>query len=199
MLQYLNKGRAVSLILLLHRRSEKFERRQEGFVLLELLTALPMVTLLLAASAGVFLYGMKIYWQNLADSELQQEIQIAASQIIDDLAQAKQVEALPGSEQEGVMITQRYAPLSGKSKQANTIVTYQVYQSGHTTKKLARGSDRGAPLTGNHALAGVTVEKFTCQPDADKPGLVHLYLLGRSEVTSHTYAIRTTIFMPPAT
>lgn len=171
---------------------------EQGFALLELLASLPMLALLLVTIAGLFLYGMKLYYRNLADVELQQELQTAMSQIVDDLTETRAVEQLPGG-QDGVMLAQRYDPSSGRSNHRDTYVTYRAYTVPRTTtRKLYYGSDFGAPMMGNHALAGVTITEFFCSPDSDKIGLVHLRLSGKSEVTKHEYTLKTTIYLPTA-
>lgn len=162
--------------------------KQEGFVLLELLTALPLLLALMLTMMCIFLFGMKTYFQNLADIELEQEIQTAASRITEDLVNAESVEKIHGSSP-GVYIMRRAAVFDKQ----DLVVTYRVYnQKG--LKKLGLG-DSNAPLTGEHALAGVTITEFVCAEDKEKKGLVHLRLTGRSLMTKHVYAITTAVYL----
>lgn len=172
-----------------------------------------MLTLLLLAMNALFLFGMKQYFDMMADIELQQEVQITMTRIVDDLSEAKKVQQLDFSERQ-VKIEKRqnekqafgeWLKKNSKSVNAEEGITekYLLHTSLVGIKRLQQiyKHDFHSPLTGNHAMAGVRIKEFFCDEDKDenKPGLVHLRLKARSEVTGHEYSMQTAIYIPAYT
>ena len=62
-------------------------------------------------------------------------------------------------------------------------------------QKLVRSRD-DAPLTGNHALASVTIVELTASQDENYPDVYRLRLTGKSEMTKHEYTMCTAVYLP---
>lgn len=160
---------------------------EKGFILLELLVSLPLLSLLLTAMSALFLFGMKQYFQQLAQVELQQEIQMSMQRIVADVSEAQAVQV----ENNGRYLCVYKRPdINGVQKKT----IYHLHTMG-AVRKLVQGDDNAAPMTGNHALAWVTITDFTCQ---ENQGLVHLHLAGKSLMMEEAYEISTAVFIPVA-
>lgn len=181
------------MLRLLRLRIVAGDSRARGSVLLETLLAVPLLVVLLATLGSMAVFGAREYLHILADAELQQELQIAFQRVTDDALEAKAIE-LPRGRDSWVAIIKRPDPLRTGYASDEVRINYWL-NTVEGTKKLVRESER-APMTGNHALAGVNVTEFYCTPVPGEDGLYYFRLSGRSGVTGHEYRLSTAIYIP---
>jgi len=165
-----------------------------GFILGEVLIALPLLVMLLMAVIALFGWCMRAYFYHLADAELTQEIQTAFVRVIEEAMEGKEIH--PSLQQrQGIEIISRQNPLYRDSIPGREVrISYSVH-SMDNLQKLVRSSD-DAPLTGNYGLAPVTIIDFSAEQDEHFPHVYRLSLTGRSEITKHEYTMRTAIYLP---
>lgn len=169
------------------------DNAESGAILLETIVAVPLLVVLLATLGTMIVFGARAYLHIIADAELQQELQIAFQRVTDDLLEAKEIN-FPGDRDSAVTIIKRQDPLRSGYEGESTGVNYWL-NNVEGTKKLVKES-ASAPMTGNHALAGITITEFSCRPDQREMGVYTLRLTGRSGVTGHEYGLSTAIYVP---
>lgn len=165
-----------------------------GFVLWEALIALPLIVMLLMSVITIFCWCMRAYFCNLADAELVQEVQSAFVRVTEEIMSGKEIR--PSIQQrQGIEIISRQNPLYTDSIPGKEVkASYSVHEMDHL-QKLVRSSD-DAPLTGNHALASVTIVEFSVSRDENFPDVYKLRLTGKSEMTKHEYTMCTAVYLP---
>ncbi|MFV0635143.1 hypothetical protein [Mitsuokella sp. WILCCON 0060] len=161
--------------------------RERGALLLDMMVSLPMLVLLLAGAAAVAALAFRSAFFLMADSELEQEIQMAVRQVADEARSSYEVRWRG----EGCVFRQ-YRGVDDKG-QSTYQVSYWVNVTQDKIHKLV-WKDASRPLTGNHALAGVDITEFSCRKLA--PRLVEIRLTGRSLVTKHRYTLKTVVYGP---
>ena len=159
---------------------------QKGMILYEAAVSIPVIAMLVMTAVTVFLWGVRVYFIHLADGELEQEVQIAFRQLMEDAMTAERIERTSGRQEYAFI--KRNNPLAPERHQEETFpVTYQLHQVDGVIKLFCGGTD--APLTGNHALAPVEITEFTVRQDELWPTVYHLRLTGKSGVTDHEYSL----------
>ena len=168
---------------------------EDGFVLWEVLVSLPLLVMLFMSVTAVFGWCMKAYFYTVADAELVQEVQSAFVRITEEVMEGTEIR--PALQQrQGIEIVSRQNPLytdSVPGKEVN--ISYSVHNM-DSLQKLVRSRD-DAPLTGNHALASVTIVEFSAARDEHYPDVYRLRLTGKSEMTKHEYTMCTAVYLPP--
>ena len=167
---------------------------EKGIILLETAISLPVLMILLTAAGAMLLWSVRHYFSVLADAELHQELQIAFSCLVQDMVEARSV-APCREHYPGLAIDKRWYALRERSESDEAIAFYWVNEVAGT-KKLVRGADSYAPMTGNHSMAGVYIQELYGQEEAFHPGLYVIRLKGRSEFTNHYYTLSTAVYMP---
>lgn len=164
--------------------------REAGTVLLDMLISLPVLVFLLAAMGAMAVMAFRAAFFLIADSELQQEIQMAVRQVADEARISYRMRTYLVRGKPAVIFYQYYSPeesLSGTYR-----AKYWVYRTGNLDKLV--WMEEGWPLTGNHTLAGVEVTEFSCTELA--PRLHEIRLTGRSTVTEHSYTLAVVVYGP---
>jgi len=162
-------------------------RNAPGYAAVTLLVGLPLVIMLFGGIAAASLWGLQRYAYIFADAELQQEMTYAMQRVQGDLRTARQVYLVRAGKKSRLEVA--HADDQGK-------VQWQAYYLNNVTGvwKLVYSYD-SHPLTGNHMLAGVTVETFECRKLG--PNLYAVVLRGRSMVSGHSYTLRTLTYVRP--
>jgi len=171
-----------------------------GFILWETLVSLPLVVMLLGGCMTIFLWCMHMYFINLADAELVQEVQGAFVRIVEDGLRGEHMVPV-GQEEQVFEILSKADPLAKHTKKDDLRKDgkFHISYGLHTmegTKKLIRGGRIEAPLTGDHALARVTIVEISADSDVNYPGIYKLRIKGRSEVTQHEYTLCSAVYLP---
>lgn len=166
--------------------------KQRGFILWEAVVVLPLLTVLLLTMTTLFMWSMRLYFTTLADAELEQEVQMALARVREDVAVSMTVSPLNSSGQGFKLRRQRNPLRTNADSEAGDISYYLHEMTG--TYKLVRG-DADAPLTGDHALAHVTITEFTVHRDENYGDVYKLRLTGKSEVTGHEYTLSTAVYL----
>lgn len=182
------RRRLRSLLCLWQRASSEGER---GSILLETILSVPLLVILLATLGTMVVFGAREYIHILADAELQQEIQIAFQRVTTDALEAKDITRAAGRDS-GITFVKRPNPLRTDYRGEEIKVNYWL-NTVEGTKKLVRES-ASAPMTGNHALAGISITEFSYHEV--RPRLYQLRLRGHSGVTGHEYELSTAIYIP---
>lgn len=173
---------------------------EDGFIFMENLIALPLLVMLLLGIMSLFFWCMRCYFIHLADGELVQEVQGAFAQIMEDAMRGESIEQTGHKEQSFAIIT-KPDPLgmhTGKEEKRSDgkfRITYGLHTMAGT-KKLIRANQLEAPLSGDHALARVTIEELWAKADDSCPGIYKLHIKGRSEVTQHAYTLESAVYLP---
>ncbi len=169
------------------RRGSSPHHGERGMIFLDMVISLPMLVFLLAGVAAVVSLAFRSAFFLMADSELEQEIQMAVRQVADDARASYEIRN--SSER---YVFKQYRGVDDKG-QGTYQVSYWVNVTNDKVHKLV-WKDASRPLTGNHALAGVDITEFSCRKLA--PRLVEIRLTGRSLVTRHRYTLKTVVYGP---
>lgn len=163
---------------------------EAGSVLLDMLVSLPVLVFLLAAMGAMAVMAFRAAFFLIADSELQQEVQMAVRQMADEARVSYEVRACQINNRPGIIFYQRRSP--DESLTSTFPAKYWIHCVNSVDKLVWRDVSR--PLTGNHSLAGVDVTELTCTELA--PRLHEIRLTGRSRVTGHSYTLAVAVYGP---
>lgn len=175
---------------------EMYRKKQQGAILLEAAWMIPLLALLVMTAASIFLEAVRIYFIQLADIELEQEMQSAFQRVVEEGLKAEDIQPIP--HRVGARFVKKQNPLVEQVVQGDDFSTDYWLHKKKGLFKLVIGSV-DAPLTGDHALAGVTVLDFAADPDEGRPGIYHLHMVGKSEVTNHEYNLCSAVYLPVKT
>lgn len=168
----------------------KGSRNTSGFILLDMLVSLPILVFLLAAMGAMAVMAFRAAFFMMADSELQQEVQMAVRQVAEDVRTSYAIRGFTKDEKPGYTFYQYRSPDEASSSTFRT--QYWVHKVGSVDKLVWK--DEMRPLTGNHSLAGVDITAFSCSEVA--PRLHEIRLTGRSRVTRHSYTLAVCVYGP---
>lgn len=169
------------------KRARQTQSGERGVLFLNMMISLPMLVFLLAGVAAVVALAFRSAFFLMADSELEQEVQMAMRQVADDARASYEIRVRG----DGCVFKQHRG--ADDKVQGTYQVSYWVNVTNDKVHKLV-WKDASRPLTGNHALAGVDILDFSCQKLA--PRLVEIRLTGRSLVTKHRYTLKTVVYGP---
>ena len=150
-----------------------------GFVLTEIAVSLPILTLLLTFLALAAVWSFRCYRQEIADAELQQEMQIAAARIVESALLSERIRERQRGVYEMRQRTWDHEPLD-----------WYWVSNGNLVFNYATD-----PITGAFSGAGVHITSFSVQPDEHAPCLYHIEMTGRSMVTGRTYMLKTSVYL----
>lgn len=162
---------------------------QKGIILYETAVSIAVIAMLFMTAITIFIWGIKMYFWQVADGELEQEVQIAFQEIMEESLRAKKIEKWTkcGS----YVFYKKNNPLEPKKEEfkptEDVIKTTYEMRKVDGVMKLICSDD--APLTGNHELAPVEITSFTIDEDAQWTGVYRVQLAGRSGVTNHEYSL----------
>lgn len=168
----------------------KGSRNISGFILLDMLVSLPILVFLLAAMGAMAVMAFRAAFFMMADSELQQEVQMAVRQVAEDARTSYAIRGFTKDEKPGYTFYQYRSPDEASSSTFRT--QYWFHKVGSVDKLVWK--DEMRPLTGNHSLAGVDITAFSCSEVA--PRLHEIRLTGRSRVTRHSYTLAVCVYGP---
>lgn len=154
------------------------QKGERGFLLMELAVTLPIFVLLLTFLAFALLWSWRSYQHEIADAELQQEMQIAAARI---------VESALCSDHIG-----RQGRLYGMRQRVEEPISLDQYwlNDGRLVYNAVT-----APVTGGFVGARVHIDAFSVEEDLRYPRLYHIKMTGTSVVTGHSYSITTSVYL----
>ena len=153
--------------------------RARGFLLMELAVTLSVFALLLTFLAFALMWSVRSFRQELADAEMEQEMQIAAARIVESALLSDHI----GERQRGVFEMRQWA-LTG--------VPLDRYWLSDKNLVLNAATN---PITGAFEGAGVHITAFSVEEDVHVPRLYHIELRGESTVTGRTYSIATAVYL----
>ena len=165
---------------------------EQGYLLLELAAALPLIGMLLVClGLAVVMCGRSYILLN-SEEELQQEVAICMQRMVSN--------ALWGS---SIDTDQKQLATIRINQTGNTLgYGYNIPADYHAIQRYYVNSNKlvdgtvYAPMTGDNALGQVIVTKFRCDTVPGKPGLYRLSLTGRSLVTHRNYTLTTVVYEP---
>lgn len=168
----------------------KRDRDTAGFILLDMIVSLPILVFLLAVMGAMAVMAFRAAFFLIADSELQQEVQMAVRQVAEDARTSYAIRAFTKDDRPGYTFYQYRSP---DEADVGTFRTqYWVHKMGRLDKLVWRSETR--PLTGNHSLAGVSITEFSCTEIA--PRLHEIRLTGQSRVTQRSYTLAVCVYGP---
>lgn len=154
---------------------------------------IPLLALLVMTAVSIFFWAVRVYFVQLADIELEQEMQLSFQRVVEEGLKSDDIQ--PSHHRHGIKFFKKQNPLVDAVVPGETIATDYWLHTTSGLSKLVLGSDN-APLTGDHALAGVNILEFTVDSDEDRPGVYYLHMVGKSEVTNHEYSLCSAVYLP---
>ena len=170
------------------------DNRQKGFLVLEAAVSLPMLALLLTAAGTMVLWSIKYYFVVMADAELHQEVQIAFERVVEDALESKVIEPNCSYDYGYDLCKRNYVLKPVKAQEIRKLYWINLVED---TRKLVEGTDASAPMTGDSAMAEVSIRDFSCQEVVGHKGLYIIKLSGQSQRTGHVYTLETAVYLPP--
>ncbi len=148
---------------------------EKGATLIELLIAMPMVSIMLLSMAVFLAYGLKTYVIALSDFEMQKEIQFSMEAIQHDLMYAIDAKAEPG-----VLRIKKPGGAFG------TWLSYGVKEG-----RMIKGIQ---PMTGETTLGNIIIVSFECAKYGEKT--VRYSIKARNSLTGREYELRSATTLP---
>ena len=154
---------------------------ERGYLLMELAVSLPIFVLLLTFLAFALVWSWRNYRYEIADAELQQEMQIVAVRIVESALTSDHVR-----QRRKGFYEMRQAV---KERGGGSLDQYWI-NDGRLFYKAVTG-----PITGGFVGARVYIDAFLVQEDPLYPRLYHIEMTGTSTVTGRTYSISTSVYL----
>lgn len=170
-----------------------YRKKQQGAIFLEAALMIPLLAVLIMSAVAIFFWAVRVYFMQLADIELEQEMQSAFQRVVEEALKADDIQ--PNHRRQSVRFYKKQNPLVDAVVPGETFTTDYWLHTQYGLSKLVLGSNN-APLTGDHALAGVNILEFTVDSDESRPGVYYLHMVGKSEVTNHEYSLCTAVYLP---
>ncbi|MBR2216313.1 MAG: hypothetical protein IJ849_11255 [Selenomonadaceae bacterium] len=171
----------------------KKEIDEAGYGLTELLVSLPTLIMLLAVTAFLTLWLYQNYRMQLADLELQAEIQLTMERIVEEAHRGSRYVITENGVGSKLTIYRREDSWHGNRVTfAEETVSFELlaYSGGGHRLVLNQAS---WPLTGDSDSGLVNISRFYCRSDG---AILHLELEGRSRFTGHSFALTTDVYFP---
>lgn len=150
--------------------------------LLEVLIALPLLSMMLLSLGTAFLLLLRLYFYNLGDTELQEQLRLAAVDVVMDLSYADRVEV----QEAGVRIWSR------RRSGGQAWIEYQV----KNPRAVGEITKNTQPLTGDSVHGDIRITKFHCSKLNERTILVEIE--GVNKTTGKIFAIETAAFLQNA-
>lgn len=161
---------------------------ESGFVMLETLLTVPMVAILLTAFLTAGLWGLRSYALILSDIELHEEMNAAMQRLMDDMQSAKRIEVLTSRSGNSDIYL---VPWTERGEAGEEISYYLRREYSVRNMKLVRNRASN-PLTGDHLLARVTIDRFFCEEI--RPHVYRVEFIGHSFIGRHRYRLMTMVY-----
>ncbi|SHK93282.1 hypothetical protein SAMN05216582_12523 [Selenomonas ruminantium] len=168
-------------------------KRERGTVLLEAAVSIPLLALLMMTAVTIFSWTVHFYFVQLADMEMEQEVQMAFQRIMEEALESERIRKL--IYWQGYAFVKKQDPLKRSKEDKPTFESSYWLHSMYGLDKLVAGTD-DAPMTGDHALAGVKIIAFDIDEDIENPGIYHLEIAAQSMVTQHEYRLSSCVYLP---
>lgn len=154
-------------------------KQQQGMALLELLIAMPLLSILLVSLGTAFLWGVKLYFFAVSDWELQEQVRISVERIVRDITYADSVK-LVGEE---VRIWIKDDDTTGQK--------YVVYTiNGSRLPEITKNSQ---PMTGQSRLGEIGITKFHFRMQGART--VFIEIEGENTLTKRKFLLETAATM----
>ena len=149
---------------------------EKGTGFLELVAAMPLIVLLIAALGTTFAFGVRAYLFLLGDWALQEQVGYAMERMATDLRYAEDVKLDGGR-------------LRILCRAANGPAAWVVYEA--TRESWPRMMRDSQPLTGQSMLGKIVMRQFAPKFVGDRTVL--LRLIGENLLTGRTYELETAV------
>lgn len=149
---------------------------EKGTGFLELVAAMPLIVLLVAALGTTFAFGVRAYLFLLGDWALQEQVGYAMERMTTDLRYAEDVKLDGGR-------------LRVLCRAANGPAAWVVYEA--TRESWPRMMRDSQPLTGQSTLGKIVMRQFSPKFVGDRTVL--LRLIGENLLTGRTYELETAV------
>ena len=149
---------------------------QKGAMLLELLFMLPLLSLLLISVAGAFFLVVRLYFHELSDLELEEQVRLATANIVTDIKYADKAEIM----QDGIRIWTRRRSSGGQRW-----VDYQI----RTPISGGKIMKDGQPLTGDSMYGDIRITKFYFEKPNERT--VFFEIQGINKITGKVFSLET--------
>ena len=149
---------------------------EKGTGFLELVAAMPLIVLLVAALGTTFAFGVRAYLFLLGDWALQDQVGYAMERMTTDLRYAEDVKLDGGR-------------LRVLCRAANGPAAWVVYEA--TRESWPRMMRDSQPLTGQSTLGKIVMRQFASKFVGDRTVL--LRLIGENLLTGRTYELETAV------
>ena len=172
-------------------------KSQKGFVLIEFVTALPLILILLYGLAETTLQIYRLSKVQAADYVLAIEAQDVLTRITDDLRAAKSFDTQKISD-DIEQIAIEYHTIKNDAFKIIDLTDTRVYTvSNYKLHSKRRDTDlKSNPITGGNFFGDTSVTKLKFSKLDDYPNVVHITLEMTSLVTNEKIKLSTAVFMP---
>ena len=160
-----------------------FFRDEKGTGLLEILVALPLISVLLATFAIMLCFGIRSYVFTRSNIELQEQVRIPLERIVRDLNNAEDVKISGNS-------------LAIKCRYSNELlwVSYYLTGSNNVNSKMMRSwKNNSQPLTGESKLGDIQFTRFFYKITGKT---VYIEISAINCLTKKEYELHTAVTLP---
>lgn len=154
-------------------------KQQKGMALLELLVAIPLLSILLASLGTAFLWGLKFYFFAVSDWELQEQVRISIERIVRDITYADRVKLV--GEEVRIWI----------KDDETTDQKYVVYTTNGS--RLPEITKNSQPMTGQSRLGEIAITKFNFRMQGTRT--VFIEIEGENTLTKRRFLLETAATM----
>ena len=161
--------------------------------MMELLVSLPVVLLLLTTTALLSFWLYQEYRNQLADWELQEEIQLVMERIVETAHSGSSYVVTDSDVGSRLTIYRRIDDWHGSRVEfSQDSLTYEILAQEGGGKRLTL-NHASWPLTGDSDSGKVNISRFECKGDGS---MLHITLTGVSRRTGHSFTLSTAVYFP---
>jgi len=150
--------------------------------LLEVIVALPLLSIMLLSLGTAFLLLLRMYFCDLGDGELQEQLRLAAVNIVTDVSYADRVEV----QQDGLKIWSR------RRSSGQGWINYRL-KDPLSVGKITKNTQ---PLTGDSIHGDIRITKLHCSKMNERTLLLEIE--GINKTTGKIFSIETAAFLQNA-
>lgn len=154
-------------------------REQKGMMLLELLFMVPLLSLLLMSIAAAFFLVLRLYFQDLSNMELEEQVRLATANLVTDIRYADKAEII----QNGIRIWTRRRSVGQRW------FDYQIKNPIYSGKIMKDGQ----PLTGDCMYGDIRITKFYFEKRNERTIFFEIQAINKT--TGKVFSLETGAFM----
>ncbi len=172
-------------------KEEKYLLKEKGFGMLGLAAVLPALILLLGIVGVLFPYMMRMYFNEMSDWVLQEEMNSVMERITDRARVAQRLTIIRGISKDGLKLYWRELTEDGAETE-NMEYFFANDPDGDGFAKICMNTEY-YPLTGNSFWGKTGILSFRCTKKEN--GILRIEMKGLSSRSRHFYTLCTEVFL----